>query len=576
MADVEGYWQRAAIGRLSRRRLVLTGAAAAAVAGMGCGKSKGGQQTGVTPAGGSGNQAAGAPQPGGTYSYYLIGNPPSLDPQRTTAAPTFRTIGGVYSRLFRFKTAHDPGVAESKEPENDLALSAESPDALTWTIKLRPDAKFHNVPPVNGHAVEAEDVKASLVRAIDPKNPNGSSLDMFDAASIQTPAPDTVVFRLKYPFAALPNMLAVPLYGWILPREGAGGMYDPAKQVIGSGPFLFDSYTPDVAITYKRNPDWFEKGRPYIDGVHVAIIPDVSQQLSQFRGGNLDQIEPAANDLDSVKRDNPKADLLTGSASAMNPLVGQLGDPSGPWADQRVRRALSMLFDRSAIGASVLGGRFQAQTLLPLALGKWGVKPSDLDPTLGQVYKYDPAAAKKLLAEAGATNLAFKFVYTPNGYAQPYGSLGETLNSMLNAGGVKSNLVAVDYNSEYIAGGKGYRAGNFPKDTLILGAISGGYTVIDEIMFAYYHSKSGKRFSQLNDPQVDSRIEKARSLLDAGERLKAYQDLQKYLIDKSYYITGWPWQPAWTLVNPRVRGYNHATSYAFFTESYAKLWLAKA
>jgi ABC-type transport system substrate-binding protein len=70
-------------------------------------------------------------------------------------------------------------------------------------------------------------------------------------------------------------------------------------------------------------------------------------------------------------------------------------------------------------------------------------------------------------------------------------------------------------------------------------------------------------------------IESARSMLDQAQRLKAYQDLQKYLIDKSYYITGWPWQPAWTLIQPRMRNYSHATSYAFFTESYSKLWLAK-
>jgi len=244
------YWGRVFRARMQRRRFLLTGGAGAALAATamsgGCalrGQSKkGGPAT-------TGSPSSETPQPGGTLSYYLIGNPPSLDPQRTTAAPTFRTVGGVYSRLFRFKTAHDPSVAESKAPESDLAVSAESSDAQTWTVKLRPNAKFQNIAPVNGHAVEAEDIKASYLRAIDPKNPNGGSLDMLDAGGIETPSPDTVVFKLKYPFAALPSMMAVPLYGWILPREAAAGTYDPAKQVIGSGPFILDSYTPDVAIT---------------------------------------------------------------------------------------------------------------------------------------------------------------------------------------------------------------------------------------------------------------------------------------------------------------------------------------
>ena len=96
--------------------------------------------------------------------------------------------------------------------ENDLAISAESPDALTWTVKLRPDAKFHNVAPVNGHAFEAEDVKASFTRALDPKDPSSGSLDMLDPSRIETPAADTIVFKLKYPYAAFPSILAVPLY----------------------------------------------------------------------------------------------------------------------------------------------------------------------------------------------------------------------------------------------------------------------------------------------------------------------------------------------------------------------------
>jgi peptide/nickel transport system substrate-binding protein len=572
----DGYWGRIARGRITRRRLLLAGGAGATlVAGtaLGCGHSTKATNSGTSkPAAGPAEQ----PRPGGVYNTYSIQNPPSLDPQRTTAAPTHQTVGGVYSRLFRFKTAADPTVAESKEPENDLALSAESPDAITWTIKLRPNATFQDIPPVNGHAVEAEDIKASFLRAIDPKNPNGGSLDMIDGNGITTPSSDTVVFKLNYSFASLPSMLAVPLYGWILPREATAGVYDPNKQVIGSGPFILDSITPDVAVVYKRNPNWFEQGRPYIDGVRVAIIPDANQQLAQFRAGNLDQVAPSAASVDAAQHDNPKATLYTGSASAISPLVGQIGDPTSPWADQRVRTAMSKVIDRAAIGASVMGGKFQAQTLLPLALGKWGLKPNDLDSRTASVYQYDVAAAKQMLSAAGAANLSFKFVYTPNGYPQPYGALGEALSGMLNAAGIKSNLAAVDYNTEYIAGGKGYRAGNFPKDTLVLGAISGGYTVIDEIMFAYYDSKSGKRFNQLNDPAVDRMVESARSMLNEADRLKAYQDLQKYLINKSYYITGLPWSPAWTLIQPRIRNYSHATSYASFTESLAKLWIAPA
>ena len=298
--------------------------------------------------------------------------------------------------------------------------------------------------------------------------------------------------------------------------------------------------------------------------------------MAQFAGGNLDEVEPGPNDLDTGRRNTPKADLITGSANSMNRLLGKLGDPASLWTDQRVRRAFSMAMDRTALGASALGGKYQMQALLPLAIGKWAVKPDELDPTLAQVYKYDPAEAKKLLAAAGATNLNLKFVYTPNGYAQPYGTLAEAANSMLNGIGIKTNLDAVDYNGEYVAKGKGYQAGNFDKDTLVFGAQGGTYTVIDEILFAYYDSQSRKLPTGLNDPKIDSMIQKARGTLDENERLKAYKDLQKYLIEQSYYVTGWPWQPAYTMVQPWVHGYTYTQSYGYATESFAKLWLKKS
>src|ERR1700730_3231179 len=103
-----GYWGRVSRARIHRRRLMLFGGAGATLAvaatSLACGL---GAQSKKGAAAVVGLPNSEAPQMGGMLSYYLIGNPPSLDPQRTTAAPTFRTVGGVYSRLFRFKTAHD-------------------------------------------------------------------------------------------------------------------------------------------------------------------------------------------------------------------------------------------------------------------------------------------------------------------------------------------------------------------------------------------------------------------------------------------------------------------------------------
>ena len=209
--------------------------------------------------------------------------------------------------------------------ESELGVSAESPDAVTWTIRLRPDATFHDVPPVNGRAVEAEDVKATFARALDPatSNPNRGSLNMVE-----------------------------PTYSYIYPREAAAGGYDPSKVVIGSGPFLLESFTPD--------------------GMRMAIIPDRSQQLAQFVAGNLDELlldDPFV--YESARQQTPKAANIKADNASSEVLDFQLGDPNSPFLDVRVRRAFSMAIDRDTLGKVIYGGQSAQMLFLPASMGKW-------------------------------------------------------------------------------------------------------------------------------------------------------------------------------------------------------------
>lgn len=581
MDEQRNYWLSTRTMVLRRRRLLsAAGAGAAGMAAgaaLACGKKAAPSQQ-TKPAGGPGPQAsAGTPVMGGTYQFYQPSNAPTLDPQRTTSYFCMQPCSATYSRLFALKVGTDPSVSESAETEPDLALSAESPDAVTWTVKLRTDAKFHNIAPVSGRAVDATDIKTSWMRGLDPKNPNGGEIDMVDPAQIQTPAPDTVVFKLKYPYAPFAKILAGPKYGWILPREAVAGAFDPAKVMIGSGPFLLDDYTPDVAFTFKRNPDWFQKGRPYVDGVRYAIVTDPSQQLAQFTAGNLDELDSIdGKNLAAAQKQNPKATLYTGDSNQQYALIGQLGDPSSPWTDVRVRHAFAMMIDRNAIASSIFDNHSSQSGLVPPKFGKWALQLKDLDPTIAAYYKYDPATAKKLLNDAGVGASPFsKLIYTANGYAQPYATLAETVNSMLNSAGVKTSLVNIDYNSEYVAGGKGVHYGNFNKDSLVLGLAGNGYVDIDQILFAFYGSKSTRKNTPINDSTLDSMIDKARTIIAEDQRLKAYIDIQKYLMDKIYFVAGWPVEPRYRLVQPWVQNYGFWANYSFFTDSYTKLWLKK-
>ena len=575
VAQQSGYWSKPSIRRISRRGLLAVAGGGLSLSGSaliacspaqkaGGGRSSSGGQSGPAT-------TSSPPQTGGTFNWYLNNNP-LLDPHRISTGA--QAIGGVYSRLFRFKTGADPNAISNHELESDLGVSIESPDAVTWTVKLRPDAKFHDIPPVNGHAVEAEDVKATFSRALDSgvSNPNRGAVSMIDPAQIQTPDASTVVFKIKYPYAPFRTILASPVDSWIVPREAWTGGFDPAKQMIGSGPFLADSLAPDVAFTFRRNPNWFEKGRPYADNVRLAIIPDRSQQLAQFAAGNLDELlldNPF--ELDGARQNSPRALVYKAANASPGPLNFQLGDPSSIFQDIRVRRAFSMAIDRETLGKVVYNGEAEQMLYVPAYMGKWALRVGDLAPSVQQYYKYNPAEAKKMLEAAGQTNLQFKITY-PNALATPsFVKQAESIGNMLNAIGVKITFVEVDFNKDWIDAGKGIRQGYYPKDTVVYATVA-SYTDADEFLFNYFDSKSTTSEERVSDPAVDAMIEKERTVVNEDERLKSVQEIERYIADKMYPVpTVGTYQ--WILVNPRVQNYEYSSSSGKMTESYAKLWL---
>jgi peptide/nickel transport system substrate-binding protein len=576
----ENYWSRRA--QLSRRRVLQTAAVGAGIAGLsavGCSTQGKSTSSSAPSTSQSASQNPGTPQNGGAFTTALQANPQSLDPQRVSATAQI-SISGVMSRVFRFKTGLDPAVVLNHDIEPDLGVSAESPDAVTWTIKLRPDAKFQNIAPVNGHAVEAEDVKATLVRSQDPKNPNAGNLSMIDSTQIQTPDKQTVVVKLKYPSAPFRKLLGSPVYAWIFPREALAGSYDPVKVAIGSGPYLLDSAQPDVAYTYKKWSDYWDKSLAHVDSYKLAIVSDPQAQLAQFSTGNLDElILGTPTDLSSAQQRNPKAQLMKVENGSPNPMYFNLSDPSSIFQDVRVRRAFSMLIDRDTLGKVVYDGQSEALTFVSSYMGKQSLQQKDLPSDTAQYFKYNPAEAKKLLEAAGQTNLDLKFVYlvgspTPNSFGSPiWNKLCDAVTAMLRQGGVKITAVQQDYAKDYVDSGKGSRQGYFDKDWIVFAGAAPA-TDADEQIFNHFDSRSTSNAERLKDPTLDGMIDKERTIVDEDQRTKALLDIQKYLADKMYVVpTVSTFQ--WRLIQPRVQNYQFADSgdQSKGTETIAKLWV---
>lgn len=557
---------------LSRRRLLgTTGGLGISTFLLGaCSTASQKAQTGSSPAAAPAGQ--GQPRPGGTLNTFVAKNPATLDPQKSKDFIARAPAGHVMSRLFRSKTGPDPTVALSGEHESDLASGGESPDGVTWTIKLRPGTKFHDTPPVNGHQVQAEDVRTSFVRAMTGADSAAASyLQMID--QIEAPADDTVVFKLKYAYGPFLNVLAQAVAGWIYPREAASGAYDPAKTVIGSGPFLLDSYTPDVAIAYKKNPAWFEAGRPYIDAERCAIVPDAAQQLAQFTSGKLDELATDQNNLDTTKRANPKAAVVTVPFQPAYQAYGHLDDPASPFRDIRVRRAISLAIDREAIGKAIFAGHYHNNGVLPASKGKWAVPPDQLGAS-SQYFHYDLDMAKRLVSESGAADRIHRLAYPSRTYGLQFDTLAQMVASMLNAAGFKIQPYAADYNTEWINVGKGILYGHYDLDTLAVQIWQIGTQQADEACINALLPTGSDNHPKVNDPDLAAMVIKMRGMSDEAQRLKAVQDIQQYVANQMYFIAGIPTGDQYTLVQPRLSNYSYSSGVDIAgVETYSKLWL---
>ncbi len=546
------YWDKYWNARRNRRRFLggaaVTGVGAASLALVGCGDDDGGGGTtpGASDLATPTKGANASPTPadpfanakkGGTYNSFSTGDPPSIDPYGNLSFLTKGISAYSYSRLFRYGTGVGTPVKDLV-PVPDIAQGAEpSPDGLTWTIKLKPTAKFHNIDPVNGRAVNSDDVKFSWGRQNDPKNANyarTSFVDKFDVID-----PTTVKFTLKAPNAAFTDILADANLLWIMPTE-ADGKFNPAQKMIGSGPWIMEAYQPNVSFTFKKNPEWNVAGFPLMDGINLSIIPEYPSRLAQFLAGNLDVIDVIADDLVSTKAKINGVQFY-GEVSQLLSFMYFDNDPASPWKDPRVRQAISMSLDRDTlteVGYNVkklrdagLDVKSPWNNFIPAGLSRFWLDPQGPDMgENGKYFKHDIAEAKKLLDAAGVKDgFAAKYQYTANRYGATFNTIAETNIQMLQDIGIKVETEVQDYSSTYITqtfAGK-FKGIAFGYETPFPEA--GGYAR------AYTPGDSGNH-GHIEDPDLVGMFAKQQQELDPAKRKALFYDIQRYIAGKMYYV----------------------------------------
>lgn len=307
-----------------------------------------------------------------------------------------------------------------------------SKDGKTYTFKLRSGIKFST-----GKPMTAADVKFS----IDDARVQKKGWGYLDAAikSIDAPNPTTVVFHLKFQWAPFVADIALFANG-IIPKnfngEPRAAFY---KHPIGTGPFMWDKRVVGQSVSLKRNPFYWQKGKPYLDGVTWTFVTDENTRELQLRGGQIQVDEfPPFNSIDKLKK-TPGVTMSLFPSTRTDYL--DMNELYPPLKDRHVRRAISYVIDRAAIVKSILFGYGSpANSQLPPQVPFYDKNAGGL--------QYDVAKAKAEMAKSKYPK-GFKVQILTGAGAQVEQSIGQILQQQLKQLGIIATFKQEDTSTEF-------------------------------------------------------------------------------------------------------------------------------
>src|SRR5262245_44945550 len=222
---------------------------------------------------------------GGVLTRASEWDPPVLDPRLTNSVGLFQFASVVCNRMVRYPFSDEATSPTDLTIKGDLAESWQStPDHRVWTFKLRQGVKWQNLPPLNGRELVAADIKYCYEAYA---KEGVQSFTFKEIEGIETPDKYTVRIHLKMPNVMFPQNLAEPV-AVIFSKEVLEEDGDLKKRMIGTGPFTLKEHTRKVKAVLVRNPDYWDKGRPYIDEYHILSTPDAATRTAAFRAGQSD------------------------------------------------------------------------------------------------------------------------------------------------------------------------------------------------------------------------------------------------------------------------------------------------
>lgn len=446
------------------------------------------------------------PKTGGTLTVGFRGDEKTLDPTFSIQWSERQVLYLIYNTLLRMGTDFSlhPELAESWDIEQD---------GKRIVLHIRKGVKFHD-----GTDLDAAAVKWNLDRRMDEKvgSPQRKQLDGV-VASVEVVDDHTVAVDLVKPFAPFLSLLAERPGFVVSPTAAQKYGDDYGSHPVGTGPFVFKEWTRGSRIVVERNPDYWEKGLPYLDRIVFSDIAGAIVGIQRLVTGEIDYVDSLSpKDVQQIKG-NP--DIKLDPISVGRWYSYQWQWQKEPFNNPKLRKAIAHAIDRDRLNAITMGGDAKISDG-PTPPGLWW-NNADL-----KGYDYDPEKAKQLLKEAGIEpGFTIQLSMPEDAILR---QLNLLVQEQLQAIGLKVELVPVAQSEWY--------------SRVVEQKIN--FTPMrwtqrpdpDGLLSILFHSTGYANSTKYNNPEVDKLLDQAAGTFDQEKRKALYDKAQAIILDDLPYV----------------------------------------
>ncbi len=503
------------------------------------------------------------PRSGGELVFVVPSEPPSYDAHQEETFGLIHPMAPHYNTLMRV----DPTDKTGTKPVGDLAESwTISKDGLVYTFKLRQGVKFHD-----GSDMTSKDVKASYDKILSP--PEGTKSLRAKAystvKSVEAPDANTVRFTLKYPESSFLLNLASP-WNWIYKADIIAK--DPnwyMKNVNGTGAFKFVEHVKGSHWVGKKNADYWDKGKPYLDGYRAIFMKSSAAQVAAIRGERAHTIfrshsPPERDSL--VQALGSKVVVQESPWDCLNFV--SMHHEKKPFDDKRVRRALSLALDRYE------GSKALSQITIVKDVGgiqvpgtPYATPPEELEKLAGygRDIEKNRAEARRLLKEAGVPE-GFSFTFKNRGIEHPYAKLGIWLIDQWKQIGITVKQETIEASAYHPM----LKRGDFE----VTMDFQCGFIVEPDLDLPRFLSTSDANYGKHKDTVIDDLYNQQARTTDTEARKKIIRQFEKRLLnDEAHVIYTLQWHRIVTH-SAKMKGWTITPSH-YLNNQLDTVWLSE-